>query len=51
MIFWSCSSCIPGLVKTKGLTDEIMMSLPAMHLADLDPIEIKRDLGDRDKQL
>jgi hypothetical protein len=25
--------------------------LPAMHLADLDPIEIKRYLGDRDKWL
>jgi hypothetical protein len=51
IIFWGRSSCIPKRVETKGLTNEMMMYLPAMHLADLDPIEIKRYLGDRDKWL
>ncbi len=50
MIFLICRSFIPELIEPKGLTDEPMMSLPAMHLADVDPIEVHMDLGDRGKR-
>ncbi len=41
MIFSVRSSCIPDLAEAEGLTDKSMMELPAMHLADFDPIQIE----------
>ncbi len=50
MIFLIHRSFIPELIKPKGLTDEPMMYLPAMHLTDVDPIEVNMHLGDRGKR-
>ena len=50
MIFLIRRPFIPELIDPKSLTDEPMMDLPAMHLTDVDPIQVNMHLGDRGKR-
>ncbi len=51
IIFLIRSFLIPDLVDPKGLTDQPMVFLPAMYLANVDAIEVNMYLSDRDKRL